>query len=456
MTSSSLLFLAILVFASAAPTAEQLKAFEEWFRKENPNAFSKIRVGESLDSQGKPGIFATSDIEVNETLLELIGDKIITPKNIELTDVGEVLYYIYTRWTDDSTAYDPAPYEAIAVFLVYERFFNPNSYWKPWFDILPQPSEMNNVLFWKYSELKELQGSPLYKRAQDRRAEVKERFEFHLTTIFRPFTRLFPEEPTEEQYKWALSIVRSRNALITNEEDVRQPAVVPMFDLFRHVPLTDEMSLDVWQWNQTEEKFYVRANSTFKAGDEIFVSLGEKCNSELLDYYGFVIQDNINDCVHLDMELPKTDPLFTEKTLLYRTLQPDASKFKMLKNGITMDLLRALRVLSMPPDLPVSDFILGGIPDESLGITSDFSIAQYIVNACRKLYKGYETTPEEEQKLLESPDTPLRIRLATMVKQGERLVERNIGSYYFQLAEKLAEQIKSSTVQQHEEDKDEL
>ncbi len=55
------------------------------------------------------------------------------------------------------------------------------------------------------------------------------------------------------------------------------------------------------------------------------VSYGEKCNSELLDYYGFVLPagNNINDCVHVELELNKDDPLFNEKQIMYRAHKPE-------------------------------------------------------------------------------------------------------------------------------------
>ena len=49
------------------------------------------------------------------------------------------------------------------------------------------------------------------------------------------------------------------------------------------------------------------------------VAFGEKCNSELLDFHGFIIKDNPNDCVHVDLQLSKSDPLYNEKNIIWRS-----------------------------------------------------------------------------------------------------------------------------------------
>lgn len=51
------------------------------------------------------------------------------------------------------------------------------------------------------------------------------------------------------------------------------------------------------------------------------MSYGEKCNSELLDFYGYILEENPNDCVHLDLDMKKDDPLQNEKSVLYGSSQ---------------------------------------------------------------------------------------------------------------------------------------
>lgn len=49
------------------------------------------------------------------------------------------------------------PNVLLAVYLLVEKF-TPNSFWKPYLDILPK--SYNTVLYYSYNELEELKGSP--------------------------------------------------------------------------------------------------------------------------------------------------------------------------------------------------------------------------------------------------------------------------------------------------------
>jgi hypothetical protein len=49
----------------------------------------------------------------------------------------------------------------------------------------------------------------------------------------------------------------------------------------------------------------------------------EKCNSELIDFWGFIPEENPNDCVHIELELNKEDPLFAQRNILYNMERPE-------------------------------------------------------------------------------------------------------------------------------------
>jgi len=138
----------------------------------------------------------------------------------------------------------------------------------------------------------------------DRRAEIKEDYTWLLRNIFKAFPRIFsPMVPSEDQYKWAISIVRSKNIQITIGNR-KQPALFPFMDMIRHIPQTE--SEFFYSFSGLDQTMYVRAMKDLEVGEELFLSFGEKCNSELLDYYGYIIEDNPNDCVHVELEILKS------------------------------------------------------------------------------------------------------------------------------------------------------
>jgi hypothetical protein len=84
------------------------------------------------------------------------------------------------------------------------------------------------------------------------------------------YKKLWPKEPTEEQYNWALSIVRSKHINIM-EGFVLQPSLVPFFDMFRHTPLFPNES-KMYEFDAEDMKLKVRANKEINPGDEVCVS----------------------------------------------------------------------------------------------------------------------------------------------------------------------------------------
>eukprot|EP01119_Soliformovum_irregulare_P006932 TRINITY_DN19342_c0_g1_i1.p1 TRINITY_DN19342_c0_g1~~TRINITY_DN19342_c0_g1_i1.p1 ORF type:complete len:453 (-),score=115.86 TRINITY_DN19342_c0_g1_i1:84-1442(-) len=441
-TTIAILLIASLMTIMARPDETKIKAFEEWIKKGSTVFDSDLELGTDRYDQHRTGVFAKEDLDVDEPLMTIPLSQMITIRHIEESDIGPCLWKVWDRFGDGSL-YNPAFYEILTLYILHEKIVNPNSEWKAWLDVLPEASEMNNILFWKNSDIKKLEGSPLHKRALDRKAEVKLRYDFMKSTVFRPYAQMWDPEPTEDQYKWAVSIVRSRNLSIRDDiwdaESVKQPALIPYLDMFRHVPLTDDMSLEVYTWNVEAEQMEVKTNASIKSGQEIFISLGEKANSELLDFHGYIIEDNANDCVHLEVELMSDDPLVTTKRVIYQTSMIEPAKVKMMNTGITTELLRAVRAVTVIQDEIHNDMLMGGVGDWSLGPRSDIAIANYISTYCRKAYFDYPNKMEEDEAEAMDPELPERYRMAAKIRTEERNILARVGAYYMHETKRLIE-----------------
>jgi len=437
---SILLTVCAIAIVYSKPDADQLRAFEAWARENNDFISEKLSINSDDISfqQLRPGVKAIEDIAEDELIAEFPKDFIINSKILEFHDIGELVPKAHFSFSNKKM-HDPAYLESLALFFIYEKYVNRDGPYKPWMDVLPEASEMNNILFWKPSEIKWLVGSPLYKRATDRRKEAKDRWQVINDNLIIPYDRLWKITITEEMYIWAISIVRSRAVQIavkSGNVEIYEPGVVPFFDMFRHQPLTREAA---WEFDMGEKTLYLRSDSDIKAGDEVFVAYGEKCNSELLDFHGYIIPDNENDCVHVDLEISKNDPLFSEKNIIYRARAPDDSQIKFLQNGLTVELLRGARTVTLEDDMITNQMLMRGCPDESLGLISDFKIAQYLLDRIRAIYTAYPR--DEDIEGFEESDLPLRRRLAKQLKDGEMQILRKMGTYYFSEVERLSEEI---------------
>jgi len=139
------------------------------------------------------------------------------------------------------------------------------------------------------------------------------------------------------------------------------------------------------------------------------------------------------------------DTLWSEKTAIYHSFKPDDSKLKLLKNGITSELLMSVKLLSLSKEEFFSEMLFYGVPEASLGIRSELAIAETLVNICRKAIKAYDTQIEEDEMLLEKENLTARQRMAIQLRKGEKQILKRIGSYYYQKAIELSMQLERET-----------
>lgn len=93
------------------------------------------------------------------------------------------------------------------------------------------------------------------------------------------------------------------------EED----SIVPYADMFNY-RCGSEMTL--WNFVPETSSFVIKAKCDICAGEEIFVHYGDKPNSIFLQFYGFVIDNNENNEVLLQVSLQPKDKLKAQKVAM--------------------------------------------------------------------------------------------------------------------------------------------
>jgi len=177
---------------------------------------------------------------------------------------------------------------------------------------------------------------------------------------------------------------------------------------------------------------------TYQAGDEVCMVKGTKCNSELLDFHGYLLDNNTDDCVHVDVELSADDPLMKEKRLLYAAWNPDPSLLRITVLGPTEEFVHAVKIVTLSSVDYKPEFQMSGVPSISLSDESEFAIASYIVKVCRDGIQSYRTSIQEDMDILAtSQDYSPRERLAVRLRLAEKEIYRFIGSWYYQRMQQL-------------------
>ena len=76
-------------------------------------------------------------------------------------------------------------------------------------------------------------------------------------------------------------------------------AMCPIIDSLNH---SGRVKSNI-EYEYFKDTFVVSTESAYAKGDQVFISYGEKTNEQLVQYYGFVLEDNPHDAVVLDADI---------------------------------------------------------------------------------------------------------------------------------------------------------
>lgn len=103
------------------------------------------------------------------------------------------------------------------------------------------------------------------------------------------------------------------------------------------------------------------------------------------------------------------------------------AKLKVLKNGVTEDLIKVFRAITISADEISTEIMVTGVPNEPISIRSEGSIYQALVDACRNSLKQYQTSIEEDEKILADPNISLRKRMMVKIRKAEKEMLFKVG-----------------------------
>jgi hypothetical protein len=117
----------------------RLKAFNEWYSKLNPSSKVEAKLGDD----NKLHLISKTQIKAEETYITVDRNLTIHPELVYNTKIGNFL-------SDLQKTYGYDDHLNMVLYLVHEMG-NPDSFWKPYLDILPR--QIDNLAF-KYWDRK--------------------------------------------------------------------------------------------------------------------------------------------------------------------------------------------------------------------------------------------------------------------------------------------------------------
>uniref|UniRef100_A0A0L8HD91 N-lysine methyltransferase SETD6 n=1 Tax=Octopus bimaculoides TaxID=37653 RepID=A0A0L8HD91_OCTBM len=195
-------------------------------------------------------------------------------------------------------------------FNLNPKYNNPNSKWRPYFNLVPDFKHLELPLFWSETNRTELlQGTDIKKLVESDLESINSDF----NNVILPFVKKHPDvfAPKCQSLKFyhkmvafvmAYSFMEPTNPMLdSSDEDqvTAPPMMVPVADILNHVANHNaELSYEVSCLKMITVK-------DIQKGEEVYNTYGMLSNSQLLHMYGFAepYPKNVNDTVEIPIKI---------------------------------------------------------------------------------------------------------------------------------------------------------
>lgn len=325
------------------------------------------------------------------------------------------------------------PWVSVALFLMREKKLGDSSSWKPYIDILPDST--NSTIYWSEEELSELQGSQLLNTTLGVKELVANEFAKLEEEVIIPHKRLFPFDIKLNDFFWAFGILRSRAITRLQGQSL---VLIPMADLINHSP---DITAPDYAWEvrgaglfSRDLVFSLRNPIPVKAGDQILIQYDlDKSNAELALDYGFIESRPERNAYTLTLEIPESDPFYGDKLDIAESNGMGETAYFdiVLDQPLPTIMLPYLRLLALGGE---DAFLLESIFRNSIwghlelpiSRANEELICKVVRDACRSALSSYNTTIEEDEKLMVQGDLNPRQEIAVGIRLGEKKVLQQI------------------------------
>jgi SET domain-containing protein 6 len=327
------------------------------------------------------------------------------------------------------------------------------SKWAPYLAVLPR--QLDSLVFWSDSEIKELQASAVVNKIEKANAEAMfsqhifplglERCDTELchqvASVIMAYAFDIPEKVAVKMNGDA-SKEDDGDELVSDDEE-NEPTVLSM------IPLADMLNADADRNNVRlccdNEDLEMRTIKPISSGEELFNDYGSLPRSDLLRRYGYITDEYaIYDVVEISTE---------HMVSLFRNAGVSLDPILLLDNADLdqrIELCQREDIYDQSYDLKHADSDGPSIPDELLAflfilllheeslvnLSSSQThlpsrskletklVGQVLVTLFQLREKEYATTLEDDEALLKADDLPPRTRMAIEVRLGEKRVLR--------------------------------
>lgn len=277
---------------------DRFKSLVQWLKQTAPQCFYGERFTFDVEVSEGTGVVAARDLKDGEHFMSIPRKAMMTEEDMWASPVGAIL------------AKDPMckgmPSVALACFIVYEKLSG-KSFWKPYLDTLPLTFPL--PLLAPPEDVALLQGSPCHLDVlRLQKGTIRQYVHLQAHTRKRGLPPLCYAD-----FRWAVAVLMSRQNRVPSKTDPSKSiiALIPAWDNCNH--RAGKIATYFNPEQDTSESF---AMEDVTKGSPIFLYYGDRPNSKLFVYQGFVFTDNKNDFLELRLKLDTNEPLYKIRTLI--------------------------------------------------------------------------------------------------------------------------------------------
>mmetsp|Transcript_32491 Transcript_32491/g.52634 ORF Transcript_32491/g.52634 Transcript_32491/m.52634 type:complete len:537 (+) Transcript_32491:31-1641(+) len=378
--------------------------FEQWMKK-NDLPSQKAKLVDAGDEGF--GLVTTTDVKEDDVILRIPGSIVLNHETALSSEIGDTLSEL-SEWS------------ALALFILYEKYQNPKSKWKPYIKMWPET--LDSTICWPQAELDKLfRGSPVLLNTKKRIQAIESEYERLKAGVMADNPDLFREDIYSlEAFKWAFGTLLSRFTFLPTSETL---SLVPLGDMMNHDPNADlAMDYDV----DTASVILV-ADKDYKKGEVLRVSYGQLSNAELMLNYGFALNNNPYDRVDMTVALG-FDALAPQKAkILERFGFSTIQTFPVFADRMPEAVYSYQRLAKLkdPDELEqVGEKIMQN-PMEVISVNNEYDALQSLLELNNLSLREYGTGVEDELALQKNPNLPYRELMASILRGGEMLILSN-------------------------------
>lgn len=364
------------------------------------------------------GVHALARIPNDTVILEVPLKMIMTSEVAKDSDIGKRII--------NSGCKLRSTHSYLASYLCQEKY-KKGSEWAPYINILPQ-AYRNMPIFFDETELRWLKGSFSVKKIADRKEDLLA--EYENICKYLPDFKQYPYR----EFVWArLAVITRIFGLVINGN--KTDGLVPMADMLNHKRPRETS----WTFDDKRNGFTITSLKALSRGDQIYDSYGRKCNSRFFVNYGFSLDENEDNQTVIPLAIPPTDPQFQMK-LRFLGGHPSSAKRRFqipvqYKEKETKEAFSFAR-FAFAKD---SEMMLLGdgenfkIDDiEPISIANEIKVLAALAANSEAMLKYFDTTLEEDNKILKDPKLKLSMNLRNCVLM--RRGEKEVYHFYIDLA----------------------